>query len=60
MVYPVDRAEDGIDEVLILVWGKDEMRVIIAADIPGRLMSDIAQRQNNGQLAAGSDFVKSE
>jgi hypothetical protein len=44
-VYPVDSADDVIDDDLILVWGKDEKRVITGADILGRLMHGIAHRE---------------
>ena len=44
-VYPVDSADDVIDDDLILVWGKDQKRVITGSDILGRLMYGIAQRE---------------
>ena len=44
-VYPVDSADDVIDDDLILVWGRDEKRVITGADILGRLMHGIARRE---------------
>lgn len=44
-VYPVNSADDVIDDDLILVWGKDERRVITGADILGRLMHGIARRE---------------
>ncbi|MEJ2362943.1 MAG: Mg2+ and Co2+ transporter CorB, partial [Gammaproteobacteria bacterium] len=44
-VYPVDNADDVIDDDLILVWGRDEKRVITGADILGRLMHGIARRE---------------
>lgn len=44
-VYPVDSGDDVIDDDLILVWGKDQKRVITGADILGRLMHGIAQRE---------------
>ena len=43
-VDPVDSADDVIDDDLILVWGKDQKRVITGADILGRLMRGIVRR----------------
>lgn len=44
-VYPASNADDVIDDDLILVWGKDEKRVITGADILGRLMHGIVHRE---------------
>ncbi len=44
-VYAADSADDVIDDDLILVWGKDQKRVITGADILGRLMHGIAHRE---------------
>ena len=40
-----DNADDVIDNDLILVWGDGQKRVITGADILGRLMRGIVQRQ---------------
>lgn len=44
-VDAIDNADDVIDNDLILVWGKDQKRVITGADILGRLMRGIVRRE---------------
>ena len=44
-VRPKDRRDDVIDNDLILVWGKEQKHIITGADILGRLMRGIAQRE---------------
>ena len=44
-VNPKDKTDDVIDNDLILVWGEDQKRIITGADILGRLMHGIVQRE---------------
>jgi len=44
-VNPKDNKDDVIDNDLILVWGKDQKRIITGADILGRLMHGIVRRE---------------
>lgn len=44
-VNPKDVADDVIDNDLILVWDKDQKHIITGADILGRLMHGIVQRE---------------
>ena len=44
-VTPKDKTDDVIDNDLILVWGKEQKRIITGADILGRLMHGIVQRE---------------
>ena len=44
-VYPEAEADDVIDDDLVLVWGRDDKRVITGADILGRLLRGIALRE---------------
>ena len=37
--------DDVIDDDLILIWGKEEKRIITGSDILGRLMRGIARRE---------------
>jgi len=47
-VNPKDNKDDVIVNDLILVWGKDQKRIITGADILGRLMHGIVRREMLG------------
>jgi metal transporter CNNM len=44
-VNPKDKTDNVIDNDLILVWSEEQKRIITGADILGRLMHGIAQRE---------------
>jgi hypothetical protein len=44
-VRPENPEDDVVDHDLILLWGKDQRRIITGADLLGRLLRGIAMRE---------------
>lgn len=54
---PVRRGDDVIDHDLIVVWTRDQRRIITGADLLGRLLRGIARTADWRFAAAGPRVV---